>query len=58
MSQVANASLTLEMKQAIARAVLTAINNLRSEGVPPIIDPMIEKRTNGVVERQEVLDSK
>jgi len=57
MFQVADASLTPEMEQAIVRAVLTAINNLRSKGVPPIIDPVIEERRDDVVERQEVLES-
>jgi len=57
MYQEADASLTPEMEQTIARAVLTTINNLRSESVPPVIDLVIEERRDDVVERQEVLES-
>jgi len=45
------------MEQAIARVVLTTINNLKSEGVPPIIDLVIKEKKDDTVERQEVLGS-
>jgi len=45
-----------KIEQAIAKTVITAINNLRSEGAPPIIDPVIEDRRNDVIERQKILE--
>lgn len=52
MSQVGT-SLTLELQQVMARAVIAAINNLRSDGAPLVVDPMIEEWREDVDERQK-----